>query len=90
MDRVGDLTMLLRLFQRCHQPVQLQLVHHAQDLAHAHAELRQRLNWPGGQMRPRPVHLNTWEGFYFDVYPDKVKELATAAAARAAASASPR
>lgn len=50
-------------------------------VANFHAELRQRLNWPGGQMRPRPVHLNTWEGFYFDVYPDKVKELATAAAA---------
>ena len=49
--------------------------------ANFHAELRARLNWPGGQMRPRPVHLNTWEGFYFDVYPDKVKELATAAAA---------
>jgi alpha-galactosidase len=46
-----------------------------------HAELRSRINWPNGQMRPRPVHLNTWEGFYFDVYPDKVKELATAAAA---------
>lgn len=49
--------------------------------ANFHAELRSRLNWPGGQMRPRPVHLNTWEGFYFDVYPEKVKELATAAAA---------
>ncbi len=49
--------------------------------ANFHAELRTRLKWPGGQMRPRPVHLNTWEGFYFDVYPDKVKELATAAAA---------
>ena len=49
--------------------------------ANFHAELRARLNWPDGQMRPRPVHLNTWEGFYFDVYPDKVKELATAAAA---------
>ncbi len=48
--------------------------------ANFHAELRSRLNWPGGSMRPRPVHLNTWEGFYFDVYPDKVKELATAAA----------
>jgi alpha-galactosidase len=49
--------------------------------ANFHAELRQRLDWPGGAMKPRPVHLNTWEGFYFDVYPDKVKELATAAAA---------
>ncbi len=48
--------------------------------ANFHAELRARLNWPGGAMRPRPVHLNTWEGFYFDVFPDKVKELATAAA----------
>ena len=48
--------------------------------ANFHAELRARLNWPGGQMRPRPVHLNTWEGFYFDVFPDKVKSLADAAA----------
>jgi alpha-galactosidase len=48
--------------------------------ANFHAELRSRLKWPGGQMRPRPVHLNTWEGFYFDVYPEKVKALATAAA----------
>lgn len=49
--------------------------------ANFHAELRARLNWPGGTMRPRPVHLNTWEGFYFDVHPEPVKELATAAAA---------
>ncbi len=49
--------------------------------ANFHAELRARLNWPGGAMRPRPVHLNTWEGFYFDVQPEKVKQLATAAAA---------
>jgi len=46
-----------------------------------HAELRARLRWPGGAMRPRPVHLNTWEGFYFDVRPGPVKELASAAAA---------
>jgi alpha-galactosidase len=49
--------------------------------ANFHAELRARLNWPGGAMRPRPVHLNTWEGFYFDVHPGPVKELASAAAA---------
>jgi alpha-galactosidase len=49
--------------------------------ANFHTELRARLGWAGGRMAPRPVHLNTWEGFYFDVYPDKVKELATAAAA---------
>lgn len=49
--------------------------------ANFHAEMRARLNWPGGAMRPRPVHLNTWEGFYFDVQPEKVKALATSAAA---------
>jgi len=49
--------------------------------ANFHTELRSRLNWPGGTMKPRPVHLNTWEGFYFDVHPGPVKELATAAAA---------
>jgi alpha-galactosidase len=49
--------------------------------ANFHTELRRRLDWPGGAMRPRPVHLNTWEGFYFDVHPGPVKELATAAAA---------
>ncbi|MDG0835383.1 alpha-galactosidase [Pelomonas saccharophila] len=49
--------------------------------ANFHAELRARLNWPDGAMRPRPVHLNTWEGFYFDVHPEPVMALATAAAA---------
>lgn len=49
--------------------------------ANFHTELRRRLNWPGGTMKPRPVHLNTWEGFYFDVHPGPVQELATAAAA---------
>jgi alpha-galactosidase len=49
--------------------------------ANFHAELRSRLGWPGGRMRPRPVHLNTWEAFYFDVQPAKVMELADAAAA---------
>jgi alpha-galactosidase len=48
--------------------------------ANFHAELRRRLPWPGGRMRPRPVHLNTWEGFYFDLEPEKVMALATAAA----------
>jgi alpha-galactosidase len=48
--------------------------------ANFHTELRARLDWPEGEMRPRPVHLNTWEGFYFDVHPEPVKELATAAA----------
>lgn len=48
--------------------------------ANFHHELRQRLNWPEGRMRPRPVHLNTWEGFYFDVQPGPVMDLASAAA----------
>jgi alpha-galactosidase len=46
-----------------------------------HAELRSRLPWHERCMKPRPVHLNTWEGFYFDLQPDKIKDLATAAAA---------
>jgi len=49
--------------------------------ANFHAALRARLGWPGGAMRPRPVHLNTWEGFYFDLEPAKVMALADAAAA---------
>jgi alpha-galactosidase len=31
-----------------------------------HGAIRQRLCWPDGSMKPRPVHLNTWEGYYFD------------------------
>lgn len=49
--------------------------------ANFHAELRARLAWPGQAMSARPVHLNTWEGLYFDVDPNKLKTLATAAAA---------
>jgi alpha-galactosidase len=48
--------------------------------ANFHAELRSRLKWPGGTMRPRPVHLNTWEAFYMDVRPANVMTLADAAA----------
>ena len=46
-----------------------------------HAAIRQRLEWPGGRMRPRPVHINTWEGFYFDHDEAALKELADQAAA---------
>lgn len=46
-----------------------------------HAAIRARMDWPGGTMRPRPVHLNTWEGFYFDHDEAALKELADAAAA---------
>lgn len=48
--------------------------------ANFHAELRSRLNWPGGVMRARPVHLNTWEAFYFTLVPQDVMALAEAAA----------
>nr|WP_315232503.1 alpha-galactosidase [uncultured Albidiferax sp.] len=49
--------------------------------ANFHAALRARMAWPGGSMRPRPVHLNTWEAFYFDLVPADVMALADAAAA---------
>lgn len=45
-----------------------------------HAAIRASMQWPGGAMAPRPVHLNTWEGFYFDHDVDRLKALATAAA----------
>lgn len=45
-----------------------------------HRAIRKRIDWPGGRMKPRPVHLNTWEGFYFDHDLDALKELAEAAA----------
>jgi alpha-galactosidase len=45
-----------------------------------HRAIRQRLNWPGGAMRPRPVSLNTWEGFYFDHRLEDLKRLASEAA----------
>ncbi|WGG48243.1 alpha-galactosidase [Rugamonas sp. DEMB1] len=49
--------------------------------ANFHAELRARLPWQGGAMKPRPVHLNTWEGFYFDHDLARLKDLADSAAA---------
>jgi alpha-galactosidase len=45
-----------------------------------HRAIRARMTWPGGAMAPRPVHLNTWEGFYFDHDLTALKELATQAA----------
>ena len=46
-----------------------------------HRAVRDSIRWPDGQMAPRPVHLNTWEGFYFDHDEAQLKALATAAAA---------
>ena len=46
-----------------------------------HRFMRRRvLNWPGGAMAPRPVHLNTWEAVYFDHRLDGLKALASAGA----------
>lgn len=45
-----------------------------------HAAIRRRMDWPGGAMKPRPVHLNTWEGFYFNHDLDALKQLADSAA----------
>lgn len=49
--------------------------------AQHHAAVRARLDWPGGEMRPRPVHLNSWEACYFDHDEGRIAELAEAAAA---------
>jgi len=47
-----------------------------------HALARRRvLQWPGGSMRPRPVHLNTWEAIYFHHDAQRLRELADQAAA---------
>ena len=46
-----------------------------------HAAIRARAPWPAGGMTPRNVHLNSWEGFYFDHDEARLKALATRAAA---------
>jgi alpha-galactosidase len=45
-----------------------------------HAAIRKRTPWHQGKMKPRPVHLNTWEGFYFDHDEAALMQLADAAA----------
>ena len=45
-----------------------------------HAAIRSSVKWPGGHMKPRPVHLNTWEGFYFNHDEAALMELAISAA----------
>jgi alpha-galactosidase len=49
-------------------------------MAQHHAAVRAELRWPGGTMRPRPVHLNSWEACYFDHDEDRIVGLAEAAA----------
>ncbi|WP_310476498.1 alpha-galactosidase, partial [Sandarakinorhabdus sp.] len=46
-----------------------------------HAMVRARVGWPGGEMRSRPVHLNSWEACYFRHDEARILELARAAAA---------
>lgn len=50
-------------------------------MAQHHAAVRARMIWPAGTMRPRPVHLNSWEACYFDHDAARIGELAEAAAA---------
>lgn len=45
-----------------------------------HAAVRAVLPWPNGSMKPRPVHLNTWEAIYFDHRMDDLLALAEHAA----------
>ena len=49
--------------------------------AQHHAAVRAMVTWPEGKMRPRPVHLNSWEACYFDHDEARIGELAGAAAA---------
>ncbi len=50
-------------------------------MAIMHAMARDIANWPGGDMAPRPVHLNSWEACYFAHDEARIGELAAAAAA---------
>ncbi|MDE2436829.1 MAG: alpha-galactosidase [Sphingomonadales bacterium] len=50
-------------------------------MAQHHDAIRTRIAWPGGAMRPRPVHLNSWEACYFDHDEARIGDLAEAAAA---------
>jgi alpha-galactosidase len=42
--------------------------------------MRTLIAWPDGAMRPRPVHLNSWEACYFVHDEDRIARLAEAAA----------
>ena len=49
-------------------------------MAQQHSAVRSMLRWPDGAMRPRPVHLNSWEACYFDHDEERIVALAEAAA----------
>ncbi len=46
-----------------------------------HGLVRASMDWPSGAMRPRPVHLNSWEACYFRHDEARILDLARAAAA---------
>ncbi len=46
-----------------------------------HSHVRAKLLRPEMRAKPRPVHYNTWEAVYFDHDTDKLKEIASRAAA---------
>jgi len=46
-----------------------------------HGLVRASMDWPSGAMRPRPVHLNSWEACYFRHDESRILDLARAAAA---------
>jgi alpha-galactosidase len=50
-------------------------------MAQHHAALRSMLQWPGGAMAPRRVHLNSWEACYFNHDAARITQLARAGAA---------
>lgn len=50
-------------------------------MAQQHTAVRAMVDWPGGTMRPRPVHLNSWEACYFAHDAERILRLARAAAA---------
>ena len=45
-----------------------------------HAGIRGIIRWPTNSVRPRPVHINTWEAVYFDHDLNGLKQLASQAA----------
>ena len=49
--------------------------------ANFHAAIRARITWPGGVMRPRLVHFNSWEACYFAHEEGAMMALANRAAA---------
>ncbi|MFM9852001.1 MAG: alpha-galactosidase [Sphingomonadaceae bacterium] len=48
---------------------------------HFHTHVRTHILRPSTRAKPRPIHYNTWEAVYFDHDIDKLKALATRAAA---------